>query len=195
MHLRVRTRERLPIPVLAGVIGVTLLVACTSTATHQPATHQPAGQQTATRLPATATAVASAPPVARSMRIAGRRMPVSAACPSATPVYLETQGPVVVTTVDGLTVSGLMQARSVPPRRGDVKIVWRVTGRGSLRLGSTAPNGRPGRLVFGPEPHGGSSFDAPGDEWGSGFSFSEPGCWRVEIVRGGRTAPVTIAIA
>lgn len=123
-------------------------------------------------------------------------LPRVSSCPTATPVYLESQGPVVAVTSDGtFHVAGNIQAGSVPPTRGDVKIVWRVTGAGRLSLRSTGPDGRPGTLVFGPELHGGSNFGAPGTEWGSGFHFDRAGCWTVLITRGHQSAQVTIAIA
>jgi len=49
---------------------------------------------------------------------------------------------------------------------------------------SRRPDGSAGRLSFGPEPHTGSSFARPGDEWGTGFVLDAPGCWELEVQRG-----------
>lgn len=83
-----------------------------------------------------------------------------------------------------------------PVRTGeDVKIVWRVTGSGPLRLPATGPDRRAHPLVWGPESHGGSSYDRPGEEWGAGYRFTRPGCWRLRAVRGGATADVWLRVA
>jgi hypothetical protein len=174
---------------VATLAGVTLLAACTSSANHHRSTTTGTAGRSSAPAPSATASSAGTP------SIAGRLLPANAACPTATPVHLQSQGPVVVAIADGITVSGLMQAGTVPPKTGDVKIVWRVTGQGTLALRSTAPDHRPGRLAFGPELHSGSSFNAPGSEWGSGFRFPEPGCWHIYVTRGGHTVPLTIAIA
>ena len=62
------------------------------------------------------------------------------------------------------------------------KIVWRLGGEGDLRLSAIAPSGTtvaPAEV----RAHDGSSWKRPGDEWGSLFTFSEPGCWRLRADR------------
>jgi len=72
----------------------------------------------------------------------------------------------------------------VPPRSGDeLKIIWRMTGTGPLHVTFTAPDGRRRPLVFGPEAHAVSDYHRPGDEWGTGFRFSGPGCWHIRLTR------------
>jgi hypothetical protein len=73
----------------------------------------------------------------------------------------------------------------VPPRAGEqLKIVWRMTGTGPLRVTVAAPDGSRQPLVFGPERHsGGSSFDRPGDEWGTGIRFDTVGCRHIHLAR------------
>jgi hypothetical protein len=132
---------------------------------------------------------------AESSGAGGRLLPSDPSCLTASPVYLESQGPVVrATSGPSFRVAGLIQSGSVPPRIGDVKIVWRVTGDGSLSLQSTGPDGHRGTLSFGPEVHGGSSFEEPGTEWGSGFNFDSAGCWTILVTRGQRSSAVTLAI-
>ena len=83
-----------------------------------------------------------------------------------------------------------------PVRVGDeLKIVWRMTGQGDLSVSYFAPDGRPGVLTFGPEAHGGSTYQRPGDEWGTGFSFDAAGCWRIHLARSVGSGDVWIAIA
>ena len=72
-----------------------------------------------------------------------------------------------------------------PPRQGrEIKIVWRMTGEGAVALSATGPTGRRITPLWGPEPHTGSNWVRPGDEWGSGWRFPEPGCWTVHLIRG-----------
>ena len=65
----------------------------------------------------------------------------------------------------------------------ELKIVWRMTGSGNLSVRYFAPDGREGVLVFGPDYHGGSDYDRPGDEWGTGFLFDTPSCWHIQLQR------------
>ena len=77
-----------------------------------------------------------------------------------------------------------------------VKIVWRITGSGDLHLSSIGPNGRPHPLLWGPDPHLlGSSYQRPGEEWGAGYLFTQPGCWTLHATRGVATADVWLEIA
>jgi hypothetical protein len=73
----------------------------------------------------------------------------------------------------------------IPPDAGDeLKIVWRMTGQGPLRVAFTGPDGKRHSLVFGPEPHRrASTYHRPGDEWGTGFRFATKGCWHIHLAR------------
>jgi hypothetical protein len=84
---------------------------------------------------------------------------------------------------------------SIPPQRGDqLKIVWRVTGDGPLRVVFTGPDGKRRPLVFGPERHGESTYHRPGDEWGTGFRFTATGCWHIHVARGGTAGDVWLDV-
>ncbi len=64
----------------------------------------------------------------------------------------------------------------------DYKIVWRFAGTGDLTLTAIAPDGTstpPAKL----EPHAASSWQRPGDEWGSTFVFAQSGCWQIHAAR------------
>ncbi|MCQ0004941.1 hypothetical protein [Actinomadura madurae] len=105
--------------------------------------------------------------------------------------------PEVRGTGRGLQAWGLMMTRErYPPLRAgqDLKIVWRVTGSGPLRLTAFDPGGAEHDVVWGPEAHGGSSFERPGDEWGAGYRLGEPGCWRLRLARGAATADVWLRV-
>lgn len=97
-------------------------------------------------------------------------------------------------TGTGVEMRGLVFS-TVPIRAGkETKIVWRVTGTGDLRLTATGPDGKDHAPVWGPEPHGGSSFERPGEEWGAGFTFGKAGCWRVHAERANGGADVWLKI-
>jgi hypothetical protein len=96
--------------------------------------------------------------------------------------------PVVAAEVRGTAANaelwGLIMTTSSTVRVGDdVKIVWRMTGTGDLVATATAPSGNPAALAWGPDAHGGSNYDRPGDEWGVGYVFTEPGCWHLALRR------------
>jgi hypothetical protein len=95
------------------------------------------------------------------------------------------------------TIYGLLfLAHPGPVRAGDeLKIVWRMTGHGDLSVRYFAPDGRAGVLTFGPEAHSGSTFQRPGDEWGTGFSFDVAGCWRIHLERSVGSGDVWLAVA
>jgi len=67
----------------------------------------------------------------------------------------------------------------------DKKIVCRITGTGEeFHAQAQNEHGTSILPVWGPEYHGGSNWERPGTEWGTGFNFPEPGCWTITITRG-----------
>ena len=62
------------------------------------------------------------------------------------------------------------------------KIVWRMLGSGGATFTAIAPDESrmaPAELQL----HGGSNWNRPGDEWGSIFVFTQPGCWQIHVQR------------
>jgi hypothetical protein len=85
---------------------------------------------------------------------------------------------------DGTSVWALLFRSDGPVRVGEqVKIVVRMTGAGALDVAPIEPDGSTAVLDWGPEPHGGSTFQRPGAEWGFGVTFTEPGCWTIALRR------------
>lgn len=85
---------------------------------------------------------------------------------------------------DGAELHGLLMVRRLPVRARDrVKIVWRMTGSGPLRAAAYAPDGTKAKLDWPPDPHGGSTYHRPGEEWGVGYRFTKPGCWHLTLER------------
>ena len=105
-------------------------------------------------------------------------------------------GPQVQGTGHGAQLWGLLMfAHLGPPRVGDQeKIVWRMTGSGPLTLTAVSPGGMRHRPVWGPEAHGGSNWNKPGQEWGAGYVFTTPGCWDLHASRGSAYADVWIRV-
>ncbi|WP_166532849.1 hypothetical protein [Blastococcus xanthinilyticus] len=133
-----------------------------------------------------------AEPTLAEPTLAGPTGPV-AGCDSQRAEPLDPLQPFDVPATGG-TVTGLAFG-AVPARVGDeLKIVWRVTGTGDLSVRPVRPDGTEGELVFGPEPHGGSNFAAPGDEWGTGFVLDQAGCWQLELSRDDVAATVPLLV-
>ncbi len=77
----------------------------------------------------------------------------------------------------------------------DEKIVWRITGTG-MQLDAQAKH-EDGTIIhpsWGPEYHGGSNWERPGEEWGTGFNFPKPGCWTLTITRGTTIGEIRLAV-
>jgi hypothetical protein len=94
---------------------------------------------------------------------------------------------VQATGSEGVTAFGLLfgaEADAIPGDGSTVKMAVRMTGAGELAVHLIGPDGSEEPLAWGPEPHGGSNFDRPGQEWGIGFSPDAPGCWQIAFERG-----------
>jgi hypothetical protein len=77
----------------------------------------------------------------------------------------------------------------------DEKIVWRITGEGNtFQAQAQSEDGTIIQPIWGPEYHGGSSWQRPGEEWGTGFNFPTPGCWTISVSRGKTTGTISIEI-
>jgi hypothetical protein len=78
----------------------------------------------------------------------------------------------------------------------DEKIVWRITGAGEeFRAQAQNEDGTIILPVWGPDYHGGSNWERPGQEWGTGFNFPEPGCWKITVTRGETTGEIALDVS
>lgn len=171
-------------PVLA-VAAALLVTACTGTGTAPEPVTSPT---LAVPSPAGETAAAAA-----SSRASD---PLGApGCRPPTPIRdLGGLGPELRGTATAGQLWGLV-FEEPPFRVGDeIKIVWRMTGSGELRLTATAPDGKRTPLAWGPEPHFGSTYDRPGDEWGAGYRFTRAGCWTLHAARDDTVADVWLMV-
>ena len=76
----------------------------------------------------------------------------------------------------------------------DEKIVWRMTGTGKFDVQARHQDGTIIHPIWGPEYHGSSNWERPGDEWGTGFNFPEPGCWTLTVTRGALTGDIRLEV-
>lgn len=88
---------------------------------------------------------------------------------------------------------GLVQSDRVESAQ-PIKIVWKMTGDAALTLRATLDGGESIEPVWGPELHQASSWNRPGDEWGSGFRFPTPGCWRIVASRGEEHGQIALRV-
>ena len=91
-------------------------------------------------------------------------------------------------------LSGLIFATKSSMHLGDdIKLVVRMTGSGPLTITATAPDGT--SMTLPPTPHTGSSFDRPGDEWDTGITYQQAGCWQIHFERSDSSADVWFQVA
>jgi hypothetical protein len=77
----------------------------------------------------------------------------------------------------------------------ELKIVWRITGSGKdFTVQAKNEDGIVAGPIWGPIDHGGSSWDRPGYEWGTGFNLPEPGCWTFTVTRGTTVGEIRLNI-
>ena len=78
--------------------------------------------------------------------------------------------------------------------KADQKIVWRITGEGgAFEAQAQSESG----IIIQPiwqEYHEGSNWERPGEEWGTGFNFPEPGCWRITVSYGETTGTISLKV-
>ena len=104
--------------------------------------------------------------------------------------------------VQGTATGGTVWAwfmQSYPPQAGvEDKTLWRLNGPGIASLPNftlIGPAGARGRLNWGPSGHLGSSWNRPGDEYGTGLMFPVSGCWGVHVSVGQVIGDVYVVVS
>lgn len=129
----------------------------------------------------------SAPDHQPSTREANDIVPGAPGCSPASP-QLEQPDILMGTPVaEGASAHMLIFQGSNPLTASEqtTKIVSRVTGDGQFNVEIRNAEGVAQPLVWGPEKHESSTFDFPGEEWGFGVVIDDPGCWQIDLYRGG----------
>ena len=76
----------------------------------------------------------------------------------------------------------------------DEKIVWRVTGEvDEFQAEARSEEGTIITPIWA-EYHGGSNWQRPGQEWGTGFNFPTAGCWTITVVRGKTAGTISLEV-
>jgi len=75
----------------------------------------------------------------------------------------------------------------------ELKIVWRMTGKGDLQVVAQGPHGESVQPKW-LEAHNGSNWERPGDEWGTGFILSTSGCWNFHASRADTTGNIWLLV-
>jgi hypothetical protein len=79
----------------------------------------------------------------------------------------------------------------------DLKIVWRIAAPEpgtEVRFQAHNVEGTVIEPIWGPTFHPESTWDRPGLEWGTGFNFPEPGCWRITVTLGETEGKISLNI-
>jgi hypothetical protein len=77
----------------------------------------------------------------------------------------------------------------------ELKIVWRLTGgEGPVTVQAALDDGTTAAPIWGPEFHESSTWERPGDEWGTGFNFPQPGCWTLTVTRGDAAGEIRLDV-
>lgn len=114
-------------------------------------------------------------------------------CRPPSPARQEVHGPMEVRgTASGVELWALILGSFPVGAQQNVKIVWRMTGSGSFQLFARHIDGT--RLESPLQPHTGSTWNRPGDEWGSAFNFPKPGCWQLHASRGTASGDVWLMV-
>lgn len=78
----------------------------------------------------------------------------------------------------------------------EVKIVWRITGAGG-EFTARADNAAGTSLdpFWGPQYHEDSTWERPGEEWGTSFIFPTPGCWIITVSYGETVGTIALEVS
>jgi len=71
----------------------------------------------------------------------------------------------------------------VPTVGQEIKIVWKIGGTGDVTFAATGPDDSTTTPTWGPTGHGGSTWERPGTEYGTGWVFPSAGCWTMRASR------------
>ncbi len=77
----------------------------------------------------------------------------------------------------------------------EAKIVWRITGEGGVfEAQAQSESGTITQPVW-EQYHESSNWERPGQEWGTGFNFPEPGCWTITVTYGETMGTISLDVS
>jgi hypothetical protein len=114
-------------------------------------------------------------------------------CDPASPTDQVSEGVEVQGTGSGTTTVWALLRTDGPaiPVGEPVEVWWHVTGSHGLTITVVSPNGEETE-VTGVFPNPAAGWERPGDSWESSITFDTPGCWRINVTRGGRHGDIWI---
>ncbi len=122
------------------------------------------------------------------------KRPETADCRPGSPILPYRQG----AEVQGISRNAQLWVLTskLPLHPGPSKFVWRMTGE-SNKFVIVALNDRGMHAVVsqGPQHHESSTWDRPGEEWGSVLDLPTGGCWRFHTQRGTATGDVYLDVS
>jgi len=75
------------------------------------------------------------------------------------------------------------------------KIVWRITGTGETpTFEAEHEDGTVIDPFWGPQFHEDSTWERPGDEWGTSFIFPKSGCWVITVTSGPTVGEIVLDV-
>lgn len=171
----------------ALVASALLLAGCTDVSS------APAPTSTSSATVTLGTPTPAAPAPAESLGTPG-----APGCAPASPMRIDpTSGSMEVqgTANAGESLYGLIIA-DIPLTASNTttKFVWRMTGSGELTVAVKRPDGSNGHIVWGPSAHDDSTYNRPGEEWGTGIILDAPGCWEFVLHHGAAEASVYLQL-
>ena len=78
--------------------------------------------------------------------------------------------------------------------KAEQKIVWRITGEGGeFEAQAQSEDGTIIQPVW-KQYHESSTWERPGQEWGTGFNFPASGCWRITVTYGETKGTIALKV-
>lgn len=143
--------------------------------------------------PSTAPSASRQPPVVATSASATAKPLGGPGCSPESPWVDGNLGPDRIGTVRPTSVT--LFARMPDPVHVGLseKLIWRMGGTGPLSIYAEQTDGtRVAPVSYGP--HSGSTWNRPGDEWGSEFLLPRAGCWRFHLARADAEGDVWIVV-
>ncbi len=121
--------------------------------------------------------------------------PTPVVCPAVSPTVQQAEPRLPEARLEPAGIQGWALLFTEPPwpTGEQVKVVWRLDGTGDPDASAIGPSDT---VVDSDDltPHGGSNWDRPGDEWGTIWTFDEPGCWELRMARAEGSASLTVRV-